>query len=258
VAEVLVLHHARKPELVNDEHLYYGRLELQNGEGALLQSDPFLGMPFHRMMTLVARELIRHPEAQVVMQRFDSPGLVPVQLGEQLRVLLRDDPAGAIRSMDIRGQFAPGPVVPIQGPVLRSGVDTLADAFGERVYLRMQGGCAEDPLTGYFTSLAYGPAHGWFVRGKSNSYQEWLPIRLEGAEIGVDDSAIATDPQAAVAKLGEVLPTLRWASCLVEDLLKLPGSRFYLPRRWNKQQWVSRGDLRERLDKFRKERQESC
>lgn len=257
MTEVLVLHHARKPELVNDEHLYYGRLELQNGEGEVLQSDPFLGMQFHRMLTLVARELVKHPEARVVMQRFDSPGLVPVQLGEQLRVLLRDDPTAAIRAMDIRGQFAPGPITPLQGPVLRSGVDTLADAFGERVYLRMQGGYVEDPLTGCFTSLAYGPVNGWFVRGKSNSYQEWLPIRLEGAEVGVDADLVASDPQAAVAKLGEVLPTLRWASCLVEDLLKMPGNRFYLPRQWNKRQWISRRDLQESLDKFRKEKQ-SC
>jgi hypothetical protein len=253
MTEVLVLHHARRAELVNDEHLFHGRLELQDARGSITQNSPFVGLKFSRMMTLVSRELRLHPDAAVVLQRFDRPGLVPVQLGERARVLLRDDPVAAIRAMDVRDQPAEK-VTPLQAPVLRSCHDTLADAFGERVYLRVQAGYVEDPVTGTFASFACGTKSGWRIRGKSSSYQEWLPIQLEGVEGELPpDLFESADLGASQELLGKVLTQVRWASCSVDDLLKLPANRFYLPRRWSGQQWISRRELRERLERFRKE-----
>lgn len=257
MAEVIVLHYARRPELVNDEHLFHGRLERQDGAGTVLNTHHFLGLPFHQMMTLVSRWLRDTPEVKVALQRFDQPGMVPVQLVEQLRELLRDDPVAAIRAMDPRGHTSP-PRMPVQGPVIRSGVDTLAEAFGERVYLRMQSGCVEDPLTGAFLSLAYGPKSGWRIRGEGNSYLKWLPIQVENLGGSVDDTFLETNPQAAAQKLGELMAGARWASCLVEDLLSMPANRFFLPRQWNEQQWISRRDLQQRLERFRKEREKPC
>jgi len=250
----IILKYKRKPELVNDEHQFSGTLVVVGPAGDNWATEDFVSLPFHRMMTRVSSNLRSHPNAAVVLQRSDRSGLSPMALGEEMRELLRDDPVAAIRSMDIRvGQVAPS----VPEPVLRSSHDTLADAFGERVYIRMRNGYAEDPTTGKMAQLATGPKCGWRIQGEGNSYEKWLPIQLEGVEGDLDIENAVDDPQQLMEKLGKVLAECKWASCSVEDLLSRPGNRFFLPRRWNKQQWITRQALRERLDKYRKER-DSC
>lgn len=249
----IVLQHRRNPELVDDQHHFSGSVALLSPRGEVWDDDNFVALPFHQMMTMVARRLREFPDADVVLQRTDRRGLSPLKLGEDVRVMLRDDPAGAVRAMSV----STGQHVEVQvPPTLRSSHDTLADAFGERLYLQMRRGYVADPLTGSYQQLSYGEKSGWRIRGPGNSYEQWLPIRLEGVEVGVDPKAMSDDPGALMQELGKMLAELRWVSCSTEDLLSMPGSRFFLPRRWNAEgmQWISRQALRERLDQFRKER----
>jgi hypothetical protein len=253
----IILHHKRHPELVNDEHLWSGTLELQDQDGKRVRADSFVGMTYRKMLVMLSRMLRENPESKVVFRRTDRKGLQPILLGEDIRVLLRDDPVQALRYMDLQ------PGSPVQGdernvtpePVLRAGLDTLADAFGERVYLKMQHGQVQDPLTGTWSQLAYGPKIGWRIRGESNKSESWLPIQLEGVVIDTCPSGETEEElKADMQVLAAALATCRWASVEVEQLLQRSTKKFFLPRRWNNgRQWIDRADLRARLDKYKKE-----
>lgn len=258
----IILHHKRHPELVNDQHLWSGMLELQGTEGQRVTAVTFVDLLYRKVLGMVSSMLQEYPDDPVVFLRTDRSGLQPIQLGEATRVLLRDDPVQAIRSMDVQGapsvQGDEQPVVLPPGPVLRAGFDTLADAFGERVFLRMQKGRIEDPLTGQWRQLAFGPKIGWRIRGKNNDSASWMPIQLE------DVPALYVSGDAEEGELAErmqswsaSLAACRWASLAVEDLLQVRAQRFFLPRRWNQEQWIDREALQRRLDRYLKERSES-
>lgn len=262
MAEVrtIILHHKRNPELINDEHLFSGSIDLQDADGvAAMEGFDFVSLPFRKMMVHTSRYLRDHPNAAVVLRRFDRKGLQPIQLGEEMRVMLRDDPVMAIRHMDVKlgSDVKSSPAA----PVLRSDYDTLADAFGERVFVRLKNGAAEDPVTGKWRQLACGPKCGWRIRGEQDSYQSWLPIRLEGADIPeVSKDATEEEVVAMMNDLAGALAKCQWCSMLVTDLLEQSGNKFFLPRRWNAGgQWVGRQVLQARLDKYLREREEaSC
>jgi hypothetical protein len=263
VAEVrtIILHNKRHPELVDDEHLFSGTLELQDPEGKSLKRDSFVGLQFRQMMVRVSRVLREHTSAAVVIRRTDRKGLRPIQLGEETRVLLRDDPVQAIRLMDVQ----PGQPVRSSEPasfgggMLRAAYDSLAAAFGERVYLRMRNGNVEDPITGRWRQLAYGPKIGWRVRGENNKSGSWLPIRLEGADLpDISDDATPEELKGMMEGLAGALASCRWASVSVDDLLERSTKRFFLPRTWNAgRTWIGRDALRERYEKYKKEKMTS-
>ena len=240
-ADVILLSYKRAHELVNDEHLMSGSIELFNENEKLEDQYVFGEVSFARMMSAVSERLRQHREAKVVIHRLENSALHPIILGDEMRALLRDDPVAAIRTMHVkRGQRA----MEAQ-PVLRSGFDTLSDAFGERIYLRLQSGMAEDPLTGKMLTLAYGEKSGWRIRGDKDDWQSWLPIEMPGAPNTMDGG-----------ELTDFLVTARWATVSVADLLATSESKFFLPRRWNPDgQWVTREALSERLEKFNKEKQ---
>lgn len=256
----IILHHKRSPELVNDVHLYSGSIDLQDAEGkSVLEGMDFIAMPFRKMLVHVSRYLRQHEDAAVIFRRLDRKGLRPLQLSEELRLLLRDDPVRAIRHMDVQLDEPVKPDAHAPAGLIRSNYDTLADAFSERVYARMKNGAVEDPVTGHWKQLAYGPKCGWRIRGEKNSYESWVPVRLEGVEIpDVREGASPDEVREMMDELGVVLATCRWASMLVEDLLQQAAHKFFLPRRWNAaSQWVGRNVLRARLDKYLREREEA-
>jgi hypothetical protein len=255
----ILLQHKRNPELVNDEHLYSGTLEAQDATGYSVESEGFIQMPFHKMMVMVSRQLRKYPEAMVVMHRTDREGLHPIQLGEETRVLLRDDPVKAIRRMNVQpGQPVRGDEDAVGQPTLRAAYDTLAAAFGERVYLRMRQGSIEDPITGTWKSLAYGPKIGWRIRGDNNKSRTWLPIRLEGVELpDISEDATPDELRGVGDKLAEALASCRWASVDINDLLNHQAERFFLPRAWNQGKWIGWNALNERYERYMKEKMSS-
>jgi hypothetical protein len=71
------------------------------------------------------------------------------------------DPAAAIQELSppprrviVRSPVAVSATATVQ-PVFRAGADTLADAFGEEVYLKVRDGRFEDPATGRWVPLGF-------------------------------------------------------------------------------------------------------
>lgn len=107
---------------------------------------------FAFMMSRYAEALQQHDGAVAVMQRTDVAGSRPLVLESAVVDLLRTDPAAAIRAMSpaprtvvVRDTVAPVDAVNVR---LRVGHDTLADSFGDFVYLRLREGLVESPVTG--------------------------------------------------------------------------------------------------------------
>lgn len=246
--KVIVLHHARRHELEEGVHLWDGRVELRSGDVSL-SSEEFTGLHYGRMVGLVSEALKKNLDASVVFRRTDNDHACPVLLGDSLRDLLREDSVGALRMMDPGSVPVPAPAG--RGEPMLSGLDVLAESFGERVYCSMMSGSVEDPLTGEWRSLSVGPTSGWRIRGQGNVHAHWLPIRLEG----VDDVVHEANDELSIQQLSPVLATCRWCSVRVEDLLAREDNKFFLPRRWNDNgSWIGRSDLQRRLDVFEKDK----
>jgi hypothetical protein len=106
---------------------------------------------------------------------------------------------------------------------LRTGYDTLAEAFGENVYARFRDdGCIECPCCGRWKA------------------------RLEG------DHVIACECNERIYNVDHVGS---WIEIPTENLLMLVQvPRFYLPRAWNiSGPWVTHADLSRKFDIFNKE-----
>lgn len=190
---------------------------------------------FAAMMTDAHRWLIARSNAGLLIQRTDRDGLLPVQLGDKELELLRTDPVAYIaahtishRTVDLshgkRSRLAEQEryVVP-KSAGLRAGHDTLAAAFGERVYVRLRavedGHQLEHPLTG-----------------------RWVPLGTDKWVQRVDFEVVLTSSNG-------------WVSFKVLDLLEAPAARYYLPREWNAYGgWISKDQLQEMYNQFIKER----
>lgn len=193
----------------------------------------FAGWSYARMMTEAHNELCKRPQAGLFITRTERAGLLPVQLEPQLLDLLRTDPARFIqanslapRTYDMRGdrtsKLAAGERYDIPKSVgLRACVDTLADAFGEHVYLRVRRGLSvEHPATGRWVSVS--------------ALHEWL---------GTD----ATELLASEAG--------GWLKVPTPYLLQTPAQRFFLPREWNTYgNWIARAALHDMYEQFIKEK----
>ena len=254
MSETITMRYRRGHALVDNIHLFTGTIQVTSDNPMDPETDnPFVGLKFSQMMSRLARVLRDLPDARVVLQRTDNPGLRAVQLGEETRVLLRDDPAAAIRAMTPQvGQ----PVQPEESDFtqrfmvgrtrcLRSGHETLADAFGEELYLTMKSGLIQDPESGHWLSLGFHMKSGSFSIRKdgSNKSSEWLPIELVGGPQGGFDS-----PEFATG-----LAQVRWAKVKTAVLLKRSCKKFYLPREWNtsdKRPWIPHEELRQKYQDY--------
>ena len=240
------LEYSRHQELVNDEHLFSGYLTQYEGENVALRTS-FGPVRFAAMMTELSRSLrTALPDAAVTLLRTERRGARPLVLDEELRKLLRDDPVRAIRAMTVDVGSASKGSRPVP-----SVFNAAAETFGERVYIRLRNGVFEDPCTGTNRSIAYSPKDGgWFIRGERDSVSSWLPVRLPELD-GVD-----IDVSAGMEAVGAELAKCRWATALVEDILKQNFNKYFLPRRWNTSgQWITRTELRTLLDAY-KQREE--
>lgn len=240
MTDTIILRYNRQPHLTGNIHLYDGRLDTVVG-GELTQGQEFTAS-YDQLMTRVSRALRENPNYAVVLERRDQEGLFPMPLTEEARVLLRDDPVSYIRSTDFNKAFA-GPRTYTK---IRVAYDTLADAFGERVYLKCTSAQVHDPVTGKSSQFAYGDKCGWRVRGETNNWTKWLPVEF----VRVDDA------QKVVDNLGWLVD-VEWVTASVEDILLLEAPRYHLPYQWNENgPWISHDELRARLNRFREENKE--
>ena len=211
----IVLEYRREAELST------GRIVVGGVEEAFEKS------PFDRMLYRLAAKIVKTGACEVLLMRIDRPGYRPYPLDRTTVELLRLDPVAAVEALTYRGspssifqRIEKERVAPV--PPLRAGVDVLAVAFGEEVYVRLRGDELECPGCGFWSKL-----EGTLFQCKKRCLL-----------------AVTVEPRA------------RWAAVSVPELLSSGLSQFYLPRAWNPESWATRADLEERYQAFTQERED--
>lgn len=185
---------------------YEGVLKEIDRKGRTLSSEPFSDLSFKEMAALVSekggtpihflwgkgKKVSLH---QVVLSREEF--LKSAQLGEECPTTDRE----------------------IERHPLRAGYDSLAEIFGEEIYIScdIKKGQWQSPISG-----------GWAdCPGVDELTCRWVPFE---------------NP--------------RWVVVRTEDLLKLPVKRYFLPREWNPTQpWIDKALLTELYDLYEKEKE---
>lgn len=201
---------------------------------------PFEGKGYSWMMSRFAERLKDHPSYGAVMDVLSGQRFIRHRLDSRAVELLRTDPAAAISSMSheprtviVRDEPAANASVKVE---LKVGHDTLADAFGDNVYLRLKDDKIECPFDGRWKQYEleeYGGATGF--------------VRYETVELG--DISILPRYENA-----------HWATVCTSRLKWLGeqrgAQRYYLPRAWNESGgWISHADLEKKYNEYIKEKE---
>jgi len=187
----------------------------------------FSNLGFIDMMLGFADLLHTQPEAEAWMLRTERPGLSPLELDPATTQLLREDPMKAIQPMIpppvrvfVRDEVRPESTIKVR---VRGGYDTLADAFGDEMYLRHKDGKTE----------CFGCGR-WHPTDKSVVCYGEVNEMIEGAVVG------------------------NWFVVNTARLISLCCERYFLPRAWNESgPWISHEDLQKKYDEYLKEK-EAC
>ncbi len=218
---------------IDKEHVT-GELLLQ-GESELFL-DSFEGVSFSWMMHRFSDRLRLYPEASAVMHRTDRDGLVPHVLDATTTALLRRDPAATVKAMTVvvsmpALQPAAKDALP---PVLVVGPPVLADAFGDRLFIRRRTGGALPEMEC--------PGCG-----------RW---RTHTVDRSVAQQRLCCGP--CDISLAIVLVDARWASVAVEELLELNAPKFFFPRAWNEgRNWITHEALKNKYRLYQEEKRTS-
>lgn len=193
----------------------------------------FENKTYSEIMLETYRWLVQYPDAGLVIQRTEREGLMPIQLAPDMLELLRADPVRYIRmhsiaprTIDLRSgskrtsALVAGEKYDIPKTTgLRAGCDTMAAAFGETIYLRMNNKLIEHPATGRWVS---------FVEVERFIGTHNVELLITNDERGAG-----------------------WATTPLKDLLATAASKFYLPREWNTHgSWITREQLNEMCEHF--------
>lgn len=101
------------------------------------------------------------------------------------------------------------------------GYDTLANGFGDVLYIRRRGITVECPFCGKWKTTIYGE-----------------------------------DARCCPISVNVELCSDRWASVRTAHLLSTPAPRFFLPREWNNYRpWISKEELALRFQEYIKEKE---
>jgi hypothetical protein len=233
---------------VGDIRMHYGR-DGETYNGFIATNAPaadkggiehFSGYTFARMMSRLAKQIRLFPgDVGVVLSRKERLG-TNYDLDKDTIQLLRDDPASAIRAMTPPDRTVKMSSVAAQknigasmGSRLRVGHDTLADAFGDDVYVLM------DLARGVLECPVCGRLKGEFAEVSTHS-----AARMYGC--------LSCMNGFIVQVCGDT-----WATIRTEELIKAKADRLYLPRQWNKGgPWITRIDLTRKYRAFEKERED--
>lgn len=199
-------------------------------DGNVLQEERFRDAQYPTMCTSISRMLRAMPNGTgLVFLRTERVGLIPMRVSQDRVDLLREDPVQYIRETtykaeevgEIRKAVQPATT---SVPYLKVGLDTLADSFGEVVYIKRKCGDVECPFCGV-----------------------WAPLQSAVFQCRCCDHLLNT-----------VDGNERWLGVRVEELLAAETvSRFFLPHKpWNDyKNWISRGDLGQKLEEYKKEKE---
>lgn len=208
--------------------------ETCTGEICLIWSDgsvpatlllPFEALPFNKMMSHTSRILNERTVGRLSFERTDRPGLRPFVMDNPTVELLRTDPVAAIQAMTVPSihiDLRKDKSVATSPPVFTAGYDTLAESFGDHVFVRVRGNEVECPGCGM-----------------------WSPF-AESGTLHCYKKCFLSVPARFVAG---------WAAISVEALLSLNLERYFLPRGWNKTLvFITHADLSALYDQWKKER----
>jgi hypothetical protein len=216
-----------------------GALHYMNEDGGhILESFTELG--YIDMLKKLAKHLIAYPTCRAVFQRTDRPGLAAVMLSEEESELFRTDPCSAIQNRTFEAQASTLPAPPLvyveetENIVVpfTVGHDMRADCFGEVVYIRARKpgedhGEVECPLCGTW---------GWLGPVGDSPYFYCTPCDYH-------------------VEVMHLLPYTGWAGIRVGDLLQGAATKFFLPRKWNKNgNWISKEELQMMLKEYLEEK----
>ena len=234
----LILAYKRRPELVDDTHLFDGYLQ-ENKLRLKLEGKTFAELIFELSNRLLGLVLTSHDE--VAMIRLEQPTVVHPLNDDEVE-MIRNHPSKYIEAL------SPPPrriVLKVSDQVsvdasmtvgIRSGIDTLVDAFGNYVYIKLRvGGSTECPACGRWKAMTMVGSNGF---GETRCY-------------GDDGCGFFAPSKCLPLEWGG------WAGIKVEILLGIDAiKRFYLPRIWNTSgPWITYEDLREKYDKYIKEKE---
>jgi hypothetical protein len=200
----------------------------------------FSKMSFSSMIGLFASHLQQHPDAGAVILRTDREGLQPYHVNGDLLFMLRTDPVTAIRMLD-----APEVTVRVRDVKelvdisdciktvpLPAGADTLAQTFGDEVYIRRRG-------TGGLTEVEC-PCCGHWARALFDETPRGRRILV----------ACGGCARFHVSFLGS-----SWAGVQTSEILHLNKDRYFLPREWNANgNWVTHKDLTSLFEQWNQEK----
>jgi len=227
--DTLVLHYQR------NGLFYDGYVKTPDTEDSRV---PFEQYDFSQMMMMVHALLLDYHKLGLTIRRGENQSLMPIQLAPDMVELLRVDPARYIkmhsippRTVDLRSKEKQRVsalvsneryVIP-KSTGLRAGLDTLAAAFGETIYLRMRNTFIEHPGTG-----------------------RWSKLKEIERYIGTANwELLVTDDTKHAG----------WVTVPLKDLLATTTNKFYLPREWNTHGgWITREQLNELHAQFVEEK----
>jgi len=242
-----------------DGETYHGSIWIQifPTRGYLHKMD-FKDFTFARMMSHLAKIARDYDECTgIILEREEAKGTY--RMGEEEIRQLREDPAAAISSMQVPDKIVvvrdtPEPTFThpegeetIQ---LRSGHDTIADAFGDYVYCRMKEGRVENPITGRWSGLC---------RSELTRPPEQIYVTVYQGDV---DRLRTVDPgHTGRLELPWFEAGENWLKTRTVNLIAfgvLAGcNKFFLPRRWNKSgPWVSHADLEQMFETYLKEKED--
>lgn len=236
-------------------HVFSGYLDVTGGGPSLQGRYAFDAQPYREAVKHLIVWAREHPEAELYWLRLEQkPEPVAMQLSEGLAKLLREDPVAFLKMMDptmgrpqkldVSMSCKVKDGVELQPAPIPSGYDTLADAFGDFVYVRLKGNKTESVWDGRW--------YAWHKHG----YQAH-----DGEFISIPDDLYKAPGHCRLTQ-DPLYVNEKWARYKTKNLLEVAERRghdkFFLPRRWNKEgPWISREDLRKKYDEFLKEK-EAC
>jgi len=230
---------------VKGEYPFQGKLTVVDEEGKELSSLPFISCIFKDLIKKIHRKLVEDEEIDLIwLQRTERNDIVPMELDSQSTDLIRKDPLTAYRNLmqEPQGNNFHTAYARIMGAKRKHE----AEVFGENIYLDIARGCILNPFTGDWSTLAYGPEHGWKIREENNRPDSWLPIAM------IDDAPKGTP-------FGMRLAFARWAVVSVHCLLARQADKYYLPRSWNPDSegtWMTYEQLKSMLEEHQRKEKE--
>lgn len=198
----------------------------------------FEQIDFPHMMSKFAYYLQENLESGALIERTDRVGLIPFRLEPATIHLLRTDPVTIIRSMSYPHKIVdmrkPKKNVVLAEQHIRTGQDTLAEAFGDYIYsAAKEDGTVECPCCGR-----------WKVRTEPSS----------------NDLVKAICSNCDFQEIGKFITTKDnyWLRFGTKSMLffgdRYRKTRFFFPRSWNPYcGWISREELVDMYNKYRAE-----